>query len=60
MTLPELCATYEPFFALSDEKLKAILDRFLVEMREGLEEYGKDVAMVPSFVTGVPDGSEEG
>lgn len=60
MTLPDLCSTYEPYFVLSDEKLRAILDRFLVEMREGLEEYGHDVAMVPSFVTGVPDGSEEG
>lgn len=60
MTLPELCATYEPFFVLADEKLKSILDRFLVEMRQGLDNYGQDVAMVPSFVTGVPDGSEEG
>lgn len=60
MPLPDLCSTYEPFFKLQDDKLQAITKQFQKEMHEGLENYGKDVAMVPSFVTGVPDGSEEG
>jgi hexokinase len=60
MPLPELCSTYEPFFNLKDDKLQAIMKQFQKEMHEGLEDYGKDMAMVPSFVTGVPDGSEEG
>lgn len=60
MPLPDLCATYEPFFEIKDDKLKDIMNRFQTEMEEGLADYGKDMAMVPSFVTGVPDGSEEG
>jgi hexokinase len=60
MTLPDLCSTFEPSFFLEDQKLKDIVEQFKKEMKEGLEDYGKDMAMVPSFVTGVPDGSEEG
>lgn len=60
MPLPDLCSTYEPFFKLKDDKLHAIMDQFQKEMKGGLEDYGQDMAMVPSFVTGVPDGSEEG
>jgi predicted DNA-binding ArsR family transcriptional regulator len=60
MTLPDLCSTFEPAFFLKDQKLKDIVEQFKKEMKEGLEDYGKDMAMVPSFVTGVPDGSEEG
>ncbi|KAJ3723422.1 hypothetical protein C8R42DRAFT_606411 [Lentinula raphanica] len=33
---------------------------FLEEINVGLGRYGEDMAMVPSFVTGVPDGSETG
>lgn len=40
--------------------MKDIVEQFKKEMKEGLEDYGKDMAMVPSFVTGVPDGTEEG
>jgi hexokinase len=60
MPLPELCSTFEPFFFLKDQKLHDVVERFQTEMKEGLHEYGKDMAMVPSFVTGVPDGTEEG
>jgi hexokinase len=60
MTLPDLCSTFEPAFFLKDQKLKDIVEQFKKEMKEGLEDYGKDMAMVPSFLTGVPDGSEEG
>ena len=60
MTLPDLCSTFEPAFFLKDQKLKDIVEQFKKEMKEGLEDYGKDMAMVPSFVTGVPDGSEQG
>lgn len=28
--------------------------------RSGLATYGQDVAMIPSYITGVPDGSEQG
>jgi hexokinase len=60
MPLPAACAQFEPFFVLSDEKLQAIVAQFRKEMEAGLAEYGHDMAMVPSFVTGVPDGNEEG
>ncbi|KAK4689767.1 hexokinase, partial [Tremellales sp. Uapishka_1] len=60
MGLPEILSTFEPSFLLKDEKLKDIVKHFRGEMEGGLAAYGKDVAMVPSFVTGVPDGSEEG
>ena len=60
MTLPDLCSAFEPAFFLTDQKLKDIVEQFKKEMKEGLEDYGKDMAMVPSFVTGVPDGTEEG
>ena len=60
MGLPDICTQYEPFFKLSDERLHSIVARFRTEFEGGLSEYGKDMAMVPSFVTGVPDGSEEG
>lgn len=56
----ELCDTFEPYFVLSSKKLHEIVDRFQYEFDGGLKEYGKDMAMVPSFVTGVPDGTEEG
>jgi hexokinase len=60
MTLPDECKAFEPYFLLSDQKLRDIVKRFRIEFEEGLEHYGKDMAMVPSFVTGVPDGTEEG
>ena len=60
MGLPDICTQYEPFFQLSDARLQSIVARFRTEFEGGLSEYGKDMAMVPSFVTGVPDGSEEG
>jgi hexokinase len=60
MPLPDLCSSFEPAFFLKDQKLHDIVEQFKSEMKGGLEEYGKDMAMVPSFVTGVPDGTEEG
>lgn len=58
--LPPLCKEIEPFFLLSPDRLVSILHEFKEEFNQGLSEYGKDMAMVPSFVTGVPDGSERG
>lgn len=60
MPLPSQCSSFEPYFVLDDDKLHAILKQFRKEMEAGLDQYGQDVAMVPSFVTGVPDGSEQG
>ncbi|KAK6903016.1 hexokinase [Kwoniella mangroviensis CBS 10435] len=60
MPLPPICTTFEPYFLLSPDRLQDILSHFRKEMEDGLESYGKDVAMVPSYVTGVPDGTEQG
>ncbi len=58
--LPEALEPFEKYFHLSDERLLDIVKHFRGEMDDGLASYGKDVAMVPSFVTGVPDGTEQG
>ena len=60
MGLPDICAHFEPFFLLTDDRLQALVKQFREELEAGLDEYGKDVAMVPSFVMGVPDGNEQG
>lgn len=60
MPLPEITKTIEPYFLLKDDKLREIVDFFKQELDAGLTNYGEDVAMVPTFVPGVPDGSEQG
>ena len=60
MCLPDICTQFEPSFLLPPARLHALVKQFRDELEGGLNEYGKDVAMVPSFVMGVPDGSEEG
>ncbi|TFK29323.1 hexokinase [Coprinopsis marcescibilis] len=47
-------------FTLGPEKLISITKGFLEEMELGLANYGKPLAMIPTFVSGVPDGSETG
>jgi len=50
----------EKQFELNDSKLKEIVNQFVKDFRYGLQNYGQDMAMVPTFVTGVPNGSEVG
>ncbi|GAB5587868.1 hypothetical protein Unana1_02768 [Umbelopsis nana] len=47
-------------FEVSTEKLRSIVRQFIVEMSKGLERHGATVAMIPSFVTGRPTGTETG
>jgi len=49
-----------PSFHLSDEKLNEITKRFLEEFAMGITAYNHPMAMIPTFVTGTPDGSEKG
>ncbi|KAL5530258.1 hypothetical protein ACEPAF_6515 [Sanghuangporus sanghuang] len=62
--LPDASRSYldgiQKQFILSDEKLLAITQRFLDDFDAGLSEYGKSMAMIPTFVTGVPNGTEKG
>jgi len=47
-------------FELDEGKLNEILNRFVEEFDYGLAHYGHPVAMIPTFVTGVPSGQEVG
>lgn len=50
----------EAQFNLDDESLLTITRKFLEDFNAGLSEYGKPMAMIPTFVTGVPNGTETG
>ncbi|KAG7096624.1 hypothetical protein E1B28_004041 [Marasmius oreades] len=45
---------------LEKETLTELVKTFLKEFKIGLENYNHPMAMIPSFVTGVPDGTETG
>ncbi|KAF9901344.1 glucokinase [Lobosporangium transversale] len=48
-------------FSLSTPQLEALTVQFVDQMRVGLsEQQSKDLAMIPTFVTGRPDGKERG
>ncbi|KAI0346990.1 hexokinase [Trametopsis cervina] len=56
----ELFDSIEAQFELDDERLHTIIKQFLEDFRLGLSEYNHPMAMIPTFVTGVPNGSETG
>ncbi|CAG8662025.1 514_t:CDS:2, partial [Acaulospora colombiana] len=45
---------------LNAEKSMEIRNHFMMELNKGLENYGQNLAMVPSFVTRRPTGQETG
>lgn len=47
-------------FELSDEKLREITDHFVRMYEVGLQNSHEPMAMIPTYVTAVPDGSETG
>jgi glucose-6-phosphate 1-dehydrogenase len=47
-------------FTLSADRLRTILDNFLGEMVRGLAGESSTIKMIPSFVTGLPQGTETG
>ncbi|KAF8911877.1 hypothetical protein CPB85DRAFT_1455140 [Mucidula mucida] len=47
-------------FRLEADTLTDIVKVFLDEFRAGLSNYGHPMAMIPTFVTGVPNGTETG
>ncbi|KZO93239.1 hypothetical protein CALVIDRAFT_546729 [Calocera viscosa TUFC12733] len=56
----EFLERIERQFYLDDDQLRAILAQFLKEFELGLSKYGESPAMVPTYVTHLPDGSERG
>ncbi|KAH9983484.1 hypothetical protein BJV74DRAFT_776972 [Russula compacta] len=55
-----LLADIEQQFSLDKDALIAITSHFHKLFNLGLREYGHPMAMIPTFVTGVPDGTETG
>ncbi|OJT13179.1 Glucokinase [Trametes pubescens] len=47
-------------FSLDKDDLIRITSQFLEDFKLGLSEYNHPMAMIPTFVTGVPDGTETG
>ncbi|PVG04187.1 putative glucokinase [Serendipita vermifera] len=47
-------------FELTDEKLREITAHFVKMYQVGLKHSHEPMAMIPTYVTGVPDGSETG
>ncbi|KAJ7937401.1 hypothetical protein B0H13DRAFT_2425519 [Mycena leptocephala] len=47
-------------FQLGPETLVELTEAFLDEFKVGLGDYNHPMAMIPTFVTGVPDGTETG
>ena len=50
----------EAGFTLNDAKLHEIFKQFVADFDKGFANYGESMAMVPTFVTGVPTGKETG
>ncbi|KAH9853885.1 hexokinase [Lenzites betulinus] len=50
----------EDQFRLTQDDLIRITSQFLQDFKLGLGEYNHPMAMIPTFVTGVPDGTETG
>ncbi|KAI0260937.1 hypothetical protein BC834DRAFT_898112 [Gloeopeniophorella convolvens] len=55
-----LLADIEQQFTLDEEALVSITEHFHELFNVGLSEYGHPMAMIPTFVTGVPNGTETG
>ena len=47
-------------FELSQDKLRAITSQFIADFALGLGAYNHPMAMITSFVTDVPNGTEVG
>lgn len=47
-------------FELSQDKLRAITSQFIADFALGLGAYSHPMAMIPTFVTDVPNGTEVG
>jgi hexokinase len=47
-------------FELSQDKLRAITSHFVADFALGLGEYNHPMAMIPTYVTAIPNGTEVG
>lgn len=58
--ISSILADIEQQFTLDEDVLKPITLHFHELFNLGLSEYGHPMAMIPTFVSGVPDGTETG
>jgi hexokinase len=58
--LPAEVQAIEKFFYLTPERLNEIVKGFRTEFEDGLQNFGRDTAMIPSYCLNVPNGSEVG
>ncbi|EGO01565.1 hypothetical protein SERLA73DRAFT_50110 [Serpula lacrymans var. lacrymans S7.3] len=56
----DILSTIHDQFTLDSSTLFKITKAFLREVSDGLSNYGHAMAMIPTFVKGVPNGSETG
>ncbi|KAH7930242.1 hypothetical protein BV22DRAFT_1028461 [Leucogyrophana mollusca] len=56
----DILKTLRQQFTLDDKSLFNITATFLREVSDGLANYGHPMAMIPTFVRAVPDGTETG
>ncbi|KAG5923956.1 hypothetical protein E4U61_002122 [Claviceps capensis] len=47
-------------FEFSDAHVNKHVEEFLAQMKEGLEKDGTSLSQIPTYVTGVPNGTEKG
>ncbi|KAI9313612.1 hexokinase-domain-containing protein [Dichotomocladium elegans] len=55
-----ILAELEQTFMISKEKMNEIIARFVEEMKNGLDHENATLAMIPTFVSGRPTGTETG
>ena len=58
--LPAEVQAIEKYFYLTPERLNEIVKGFRTEFEDGLQNFGRDTAMIPSYCLNVPDGTEVG
>ena len=47
-------------FEVSQEQLRAIVSQFLADFGIALREYNHGMAMIPTYITNIPNGTEVG
>lgn len=60
MALAEASRRVSAEFELSDADVNKIVAEFIVEMNEGLQKNATTLSQIPTYVTGVPNGTEKG
>ncbi|KAI2605509.1 uncharacterized protein GGS25DRAFT_433445 [Hypoxylon fragiforme] len=60
MALAEETSRIAALFEYSDEEVNKGVLEFLRQMKEGLQHDGTSLSQIPTYVTGVPNGTEKG